>query len=157
MQLIPVPSGLLARRLRSRLWCQKRAGIPDRGRSAMKTMRFLFITIFALTTGSILASETPGTRSDSVVLEIATHSPDFLPQVQSHQFAFHAQPCRTDIVYTEDRLPIEYRLTLHQIGSIPYRMMTVQSFTGPRSPTYHPRMIDLILYTPPDNAGLYPN
>ena len=33
MQLIPVPSGLLARRLLSRLWCQKQAGIPDRGRS----------------------------------------------------------------------------------------------------------------------------
>ena len=33
MQSIPVPAGLLARRLRGRLWCQKRAGIPDRGRS----------------------------------------------------------------------------------------------------------------------------
>jgi len=32
MQLIPVPAGLLARRLRGRLWCQKRAGIPHRGR-----------------------------------------------------------------------------------------------------------------------------
>jgi len=33
MQLIPMPSALLARRLRSRLWCQKQVGIPDRGRS----------------------------------------------------------------------------------------------------------------------------
>ena len=32
MELIPVPSALLARRLRSRLGCQKRAGIPHRGR-----------------------------------------------------------------------------------------------------------------------------
>ena len=34
MQLIPMPSALLARRLRSSLWCQKQVGIPDRGRSA---------------------------------------------------------------------------------------------------------------------------
>jgi hypothetical protein len=33
VELIPVPSGLLARRLQSRLWCQKQAGIPHRGRS----------------------------------------------------------------------------------------------------------------------------
>ena len=32
MELIPVPAALLARRLRSRLWCQKRAGIPHRRR-----------------------------------------------------------------------------------------------------------------------------
>jgi len=32
VELIPVPAGLLARRLRGRLWCQKRAGIPHRGR-----------------------------------------------------------------------------------------------------------------------------
>jgi len=34
MELIPVPSALLARRLRSRLGCQKQAGIAHRGRSA---------------------------------------------------------------------------------------------------------------------------
>jgi len=33
VEVIPVPAGLLARRLRGRLWCQKRAGIPHRGRS----------------------------------------------------------------------------------------------------------------------------
>jgi len=32
MELIPVPAALLARRLRSRLWCQKQAGIAHRGR-----------------------------------------------------------------------------------------------------------------------------
>ena len=31
-QLIPMPAALLARRLRSSLWCQKQVGIPDRGR-----------------------------------------------------------------------------------------------------------------------------
>jgi hypothetical protein len=156
MDRITMPAALLARRLRSSLWCQKQVVIGHRGRSAMKTMRFFLITIFALGTGIIVASDTPDTRVDSVVLEIATRAPDFLPQVQSHQFTFHAQPVRTDIVYTEDTLPVEYRLTLHQIGSIPYRIMAVQGFNGPRSPTYHPRMIDLILYTPPENAGLYP-
>ena len=33
VEVIPIPSGLLARRLRSSLWCQKQAGIPHRGRS----------------------------------------------------------------------------------------------------------------------------
>ena len=32
VELIPVPSGLLARRLRSRLWCQKQVGAGHRGR-----------------------------------------------------------------------------------------------------------------------------
>jgi hypothetical protein len=31
VELIPVPSGLLARRLRGKLWCQKRAGIGHAG------------------------------------------------------------------------------------------------------------------------------
>jgi len=34
VQLIPMPSALLAFRLRSSLGCQKQVGIPDRGRSA---------------------------------------------------------------------------------------------------------------------------
>jgi len=34
VDLIPVPSGLLAFRLRSKLWCQKQVGASDRGRSA---------------------------------------------------------------------------------------------------------------------------
>jgi len=34
MHLTPMPSALLARRLRSRLWCQKQVGASDRGRSA---------------------------------------------------------------------------------------------------------------------------
>jgi hypothetical protein len=33
MHLTPMPSALLARRLRSRLWCQKQVGASDRGRS----------------------------------------------------------------------------------------------------------------------------
>jgi len=33
VQLIPMPSALLAFRLQSRLGCQKQVGIPDRGRS----------------------------------------------------------------------------------------------------------------------------
>jgi len=36
VQLIPMPSALLAFRLRSRLGCQKQVGIPDRGRSPEK-------------------------------------------------------------------------------------------------------------------------
>jgi len=34
MDLTPMPSALLVFRLRSRLWCQKQAAIPDRGHSA---------------------------------------------------------------------------------------------------------------------------
>ena len=52
MELIPVPSALLARRLRSRLWCQKQAGIPHRGRSA-KNMRFLATFILFLISASL--------------------------------------------------------------------------------------------------------
>jgi len=36
MHLTPMPSALLARRLRSRLWCQKQVGAGDRGRSRKK-------------------------------------------------------------------------------------------------------------------------
>jgi hypothetical protein len=36
MHLTPMPSALLARRLRSRLWRQKQVGASDRGRSAEK-------------------------------------------------------------------------------------------------------------------------
>jgi len=36
MDLTPMPSALLARRLRSRLWCQKQVGAGHRGRSAKK-------------------------------------------------------------------------------------------------------------------------
>jgi len=36
MHLTPMPSALLARRLRSRLWCQKQVGAGDRGRWANK-------------------------------------------------------------------------------------------------------------------------
>ena len=46
MHLTPMPSALLARRLRSRLWCQKQVGAGDRVRSAKKYMRYLLILLF---------------------------------------------------------------------------------------------------------------
>jgi len=55
MQLIPMPSALLARRLRSRLWCQKQVGIPDRGRSPRNIGLPAYGTRHASTT--ILATE----------------------------------------------------------------------------------------------------
>jgi len=36
MDLTAMPSALLARRLRGRLWCQKQVVIGDRGRSEIK-------------------------------------------------------------------------------------------------------------------------
>ena len=53
VELIPVPSGLLARRLRSRLGCPKQAGITHRGRSANKYMRFFTVALLLLTTVSL--------------------------------------------------------------------------------------------------------
>ena len=45
MHLTPMPSALLARRLRSRLWCQKQVGASDRGRSAKKTLLYCESTV----------------------------------------------------------------------------------------------------------------
>jgi hypothetical protein len=64
MELIPVASPLLARRLRSRLWCQKQAGIPHRGRS-QKNMNRLFkryfhislLALFACAASDLLAED----------------------------------------------------------------------------------------------------
>ena len=50
MHLTPMPSALLARRLRSRLWCQKQVGAGDRGRSLNNMTRFILVFYLSLST-----------------------------------------------------------------------------------------------------------
>jgi len=60
MHLTPMPSALLARRLRSRLWCQKQVGASDRGCSMKKAHRHmnLRLTLILLAAFSLVPFDT---------------------------------------------------------------------------------------------------
>ena len=57
-----MPPALLARRLRSRLWCQKQVGASDRGRSTAPNMRIAFfncLIIYIFSSCYAFAATTP--------------------------------------------------------------------------------------------------
>jgi len=66
MHLTPMPSALLARRLRSRLWCQKQVGAGDRGRSALALLISTGILIALYLASYYLVTERDSSRARGV-------------------------------------------------------------------------------------------
>lgn len=77
MHLTPMPSALLARRLRSGLCCQKQVGAGDRGRRS-KTMS-CFLDLFFIITFTFLLSAQAGDPTTPIIVDIVGSS---RPEIQ---------------------------------------------------------------------------
>lgn len=113
----------------------------------------LFATVFPLLP---MRAEpvAPAAEAGPVPLNLSPDTPEFLPGVTPMKHPF--PPVHLDIVYKYERLPVEFRLTVNKSDSPGYRDMVLRREGVPLRPDYHFRMIDLILYTPPQNIVVSP-
>lgn len=129
-------------------------GIHGERNSTRMKLLLLFTTVFPLFP---MRAEpvAPAAEAGPVLLNLSPDTPEFLPGVSPLKSP-PLPPVHRDIVYEYDRLPVELRFTVNKINFPGHRDMVLRRAGAPLRPDYPFRMIELILYTPPQNIVVSP-